>query len=69
MELRIKVVCTSLCRSDITAWQSQIGSPNSSPWIGLLAQLLSTFWPPLTVEKPLLAPEILPETSEVVYFA
>ncbi|GFZ07624.1 GroES-like zinc-binding dehydrogenase family protein [Actinidia rufa] len=23
MEIRIKVVCTSLCRSDITAWQSQ----------------------------------------------
>ncbi|BFG32554.1 hypothetical protein CerSpe_188290 [Prunus speciosa] len=23
MEIRIKVVCTSLCRSDITAWESQ----------------------------------------------
>lgn len=23
MEIRIKVVCTSLCRSDVTAWQSQ----------------------------------------------
>lgn len=24
MEIRIKVVCTSLCRSDITAWLSQV---------------------------------------------
>ncbi|GMP35271.1 hypothetical protein CsSME_00007780 [Camellia sinensis var. sinensis] len=24
MEIRIKVVCTSLCRSDVTAWQSQV---------------------------------------------
>ena len=23
MEIRIKVVCTSLCRSDLSAWQSQ----------------------------------------------
>lgn len=23
-EIRIKVVCTSLCRSDITAWESQV---------------------------------------------
>lgn len=24
MEIRIKVVCTSLCRSDLTAWLSQV---------------------------------------------
>ena len=24
MEIRIKVVCTSLCRSDLTAWQSKV---------------------------------------------
>lgn len=24
MEIRIKVVCTSLCRSDLTAWTSQV---------------------------------------------
>lgn len=23
-EIRIKVVCTSLCRSDITAWETQV---------------------------------------------
>lgn len=27
MEIRIKVVCTSLCRSDITQWESKIHSP------------------------------------------
>ncbi|XP_059647233.1 alcohol dehydrogenase-like 6 isoform X2 [Cornus florida] len=27
MEIRIKVVCTSLCRSDITAWESQAHPP------------------------------------------
>ncbi|CAL2261952.1 unnamed protein product [Prunus armeniaca] len=26
MEIRIKVACTSLCRSDITAWESQGGA-------------------------------------------
>ncbi len=33
---------------------------------GLLARLVSTFRPPLAAEKPLLAPESLPETSEVL---
>ena len=27
MEIRVKVVCTSLCRSDITAWSQVISSP------------------------------------------
>lgn len=24
MEIRIKVVCTSLCRSDVSAWETQV---------------------------------------------
>jgi alcohol dehydrogenase len=29
LEIRIKVVCTSLCRSDLSAWESQVCSFSS----------------------------------------
>lgn len=27
MEIRIRVVCTSLCRSDVTQWESKVSLP------------------------------------------
>ncbi|RWW33352.1 hypothetical protein BHE74_00000688 [Ensete ventricosum] len=31
-EIRVKVACTSLCRSDLTQWQSQVGKSTRSSW-------------------------------------
>jgi D-arabinose 1-dehydrogenase-like Zn-dependent alcohol dehydrogenase len=38
MEIRVKVVSTSICRSDVTAWQSKVCA--TAPPLQLLLRLL-----------------------------
>lgn len=54
MEIRIKVVCTSLCRSDVTQWESEVLSLSLFSFFfdelrTLFCGLLHTFWVYLTV--------------------
>lgn len=41
LEIRIKVVCTSLCRSDLTAWQSLVGSLSLGLWKNISSYMAS----------------------------